>query len=144
MWICIVRLSLLRTGYISLAANVLTRGPKIWYVNKRDFFEHNFVSNGQSIWQICCDPDFNSVCSRLRSCFSKGPLTRDFLEIYISTFSESVISEIQNLWRSSFDSKYLKFNLDFKNAEKNSEKVFSFWDNCIWIGIFKLFLRRTR
>ena len=36
-----------------------------------------------------------------------------------------------------------KFHLDFKNAVKNSEKVFCFRDNCIWIGIVKLSLLRT-
>ena len=40
--------------------------------------------------------------------------------------------------------KTLKFNLDFKNAAKNWKKVFCFWDNCIWIGIAKLSLLRTR
>ena len=52
-------------------------------------------------------------------------------------------SEIQDLWASSFWSKCSKFQLDFKNAAKNSEKVFCFWDNCIWIGIVKLSLFRT-
>ena len=28
----------------------------------------------------------------------KGPLKRDFLDNYLTTFSESVISEIQKLW----------------------------------------------
>ena len=49
----------------------------------------------------------------------------------------------KGLGRSSFRSNYLKFNLDFKNAVKNGEKVFSFWSNCIWIGIVKLSLLRT-
>ena len=35
------------------------------------------------------------------------------------------------------------FNLDFERAAKNWEKVFCFWDNCIWIGIVKLSLLRT-
>ena len=48
------------------------------------------------------------------------------------------ISEIQNLWGSSFFSKCLKFIVDFENAAKNSEKVFCFLDNCIWIGINKV------
>ena len=37
IWIGIVKLSLLRTGYFSSAANVLTSSPKILHVNKRDF-----------------------------------------------------------------------------------------------------------
>ena len=91
----------------------------------------------------CCDADSNSAWARLPYCLSKHPLKRDFLDIYLTTFSESVISKIQNLGGSSFFKKYLKFNLDFKNAAKNSEKVFCFWDNCIWIGIVKLSLLRT-
>ena len=110
----------------------------------RDFFQLNSLSSDQSIWQRWCDADFNSVWARLPYCLSKHPLKRDFLDIYLTTFSESVTSKIQNLWGSSFDSKCLKFNVDFKNAAKNWEKVFCFWDNCIWIGIVKLSLLRTR
>ena len=50
--------------------------------------------------------------------------------------------EIENLWGSSFFSKYLKFNLDFKNGAKNWGKGFCFWDKCIWTGIVKLSLLR--
>ena len=91
---------------------------------------------------MCTDADLKSASARLQCCLSKGPLKDDFLDIYVTTFSESVISEIQNLWGSYFVSKYLKFNLNFKNAAKNSEKVFCFWDNCIWNGIVKLSLLR--
>ena len=45
--------------------------------------------------------------------------------------------------RVIFFPKYLKFILDFKNEAKKWEKVFWFWDNCIWIGIVKLSLVRT-
>ena len=55
---------------------------------------------------------------------SKAPLKQDFLDIDVTTFWEFVISAIQKLWGSSFFSKYLKFNLDFKNVGKNLEKVF--------------------
>ena len=50
IWIGIVKLSLLRTGYFSLAANVLTSSPKIWHVNKRDFFQLNFLGSDRWIW----------------------------------------------------------------------------------------------
>ena len=43
----IVKFSLLRTGYLPLAANVLTRSPKIWHVTKRDFFQLNCLSSDQ-------------------------------------------------------------------------------------------------
>ena len=79
---------------------------------------------------------------RLPCCLLKCPVKRDFLDIYLTTFSESVISKLQNLWTSSFLSKCSKFHLDFKNAVKNWQKVLCFWDNCIWIGIVKLSLLR--
>ena len=44
--------------------------------------------------------------------------------------------------RVIFFKKYLKFLLDFKNAAKNWENVFCFWDNYIWNGIIKLSLLR--
>ena len=71
------------------------------------------------------------------------PLKLVFLDFYLTTFSEYVISEIKKLWGSLFFSKYSKFNLDLKNAAKNSEKVFWYLDNCIWIGIVKLSPLRT-
>ena len=55
-------------------------------------------------------------------------------------FLESLISEIQKLCGSSFFCERPKFQLDFKNAAKNWEKVFYFWDNFILIGIVKLSL----
>ena len=86
---------------------------------------------------------FKSAWEPLPCGLSKGPLNWDFLHIYLTTLSESLISKMQNLRGSFFSPKYLKFNLDFKNAAKNWEKVFCFWDNCIWIGIVKLSLLRT-
>ena len=86
---------------------------------------------------------FKSAWEPLPCGLSKGPLNWDFLHIYLTTLSESLISKMQNLRGSFFSPKYLKFNLDFKNAAKNWEKVFCFWDNCIWIGIVKLRLLRT-
>ena len=37
----IVKLTLLRTGYLSLAANMLANSPKIWHVSKRYLFKLN-------------------------------------------------------------------------------------------------------
>ena len=116
IWIGIVKLSLLRTGYLSSASNVLTSSPKIWHVNRRDFLEHNFLASDRWIWSRWCDADYNSSSAQPQCCLSKFPLKCNFLDIYLTTFSESVIWEIQNLWRSSFFSKYSKCNLDFKNA----------------------------
>ena len=65
-----------------------------------------------------------------------------FQTLIQSHFSESVISEIHCLWGSSVFRKYSKFNVDYRNAEKNWEKVSCFWDNSIWIGCIKLSLLR--
>ena len=142
IWIGIVNPSLLRTGYFSSTTNVLTSSPKIWHVNKRDFFQLSWLGSDQSNLSRCCDADFNSAWARFPCCLFKGPPKRGLLDIYMTTFSESVISKLQNLWGSSFFPKCSKSNLDFINAAKNWEKVFSFWYNCIWIGIVKLSLLR--
>ena len=42
IWIDIVKLYVLRTGRFSSVANVLTKFPKIWHVNKRDFCPNQF------------------------------------------------------------------------------------------------------
>ena len=55
-----------------------------------------------------------------------GPLKHDFLDIYLTTFSEYVIFEIQKLRGSSFFPKCTKLNLDLKNVAKNWEKSFVF------------------
>ena len=102
IWIGIVKFSLLRRGYFSLAGNVLTSRPKTWDVNNRDFFQLKWPASDQWSEQRCCDGDFNSDSARLPCCLSKGPLKQNFLDIYLTTFLEFVISEIKNLWGWSF------------------------------------------
>ena len=143
IWIAIVKLSLLRTRYFSSATSVLISSPKILHVNERDIFQFNWLATDQWIWERCCDADFKTAWEHLPWCLTNGPLKRDFLDNYLTTFSEPVISEIQKLWGSSFFSKYSKFNLLFGKAEKNWQKVFFFWDNCIWIAMVKLSLLGT-
>ena len=122
---------------------MLTSSPKIWHFNNRDFFQINSLDSDHWIWKSFCDAYFNSACVRVPCCLSKGPLKWDFLDIYLTTFSESLNSEIQNLWRSFFVSKYLIFHLDFKNSVKNWGRVLCLWENCTWIGIVKFSLLRT-
>ena len=110
IWIGIVKLFLLRTAYFSSAANVLTSTPKIFHVNKRDSSWLNWFGSDHWIWQRCCDADLNSSWTRLPCCLSKGPLKQDFLDIYLTTFSESITSKIQKLWGSSFFQKVQNFS----------------------------------
>ena len=91
----------------------------------------------------CCHANFNSGSAGLPCCLLKGLLQRDFLDIYLTTLSEFVILQIQNLWASWFLSKYSKFHLYFINELKNWQKVLCFSDNSIWIGIVKLYLLKT-
>ena len=88
IWIAIFKLSLLRIGYFSLAANVLTSSPKIWHVKKGDFFQFNWLDSDRWIWYRRCDADLNRALARLSCCLSKGSLKRGFLDIYLTTFSE--------------------------------------------------------
>ena len=50
IWIVIIELSLLRKGYFSSVANVLTSRPKILHVNKLDFCWVNWLGSDQLIW----------------------------------------------------------------------------------------------
>ena len=61
IWICIVNLSLLRTGYFPSEANLLTRSLKIFHVNKRDFFQVNWLGRHQWLSLRWCDADFDSA-----------------------------------------------------------------------------------
>ena len=65
-----------------------------------------------------------------------------FCTYILPRFPECVISEINQLWGSSFFWKCSKFKVDFENATKNSEKAFCFWDNYVRIGCVKLSLLR--
>ena len=67
---------------------------------------------------------------------------RTFWTYILPRFPECLISEINQLWGSSFFWKNSKFKVDFENATKNSEKAFCFWDNCVRIGCVKLSLLR--
>ena len=121
---------------------MLTSSPKIWHVTKRDSLQLNCLCSDQWIWR-CFDADFNNAWARLTYCLWKHNVQRNFLDIYLTTFREFVISEIQNLWGSSLFPKSSKFNLDLENEWKTREKLFCSWDNCIWNRIVKLSLLRT-
>ena len=60
----------------------------------------------------------------------------------IQRLSQYVLLEIHKLWESYFLSKYSKFHMDFKNSERNTQKVFCFLDKCFWIACVKFSLLR--
>ena len=124
IWLHCVKLSLLRREYLLSALSVLGNSLEILHITKRDFLQINCLHR---------DHYFdNNVWGLLPCCFPKDSLKRDFLDIDASMFVESAISEMPELWQSYFFFwKCSKFKLDFKNGEKNSEKVFCFRYNCI-------------
>ena len=124
IWIGILKLSPWRTRYFSSEANVLTSSPKILHVNKRDFFLLSFLGGDRQICKRVCGVDFNSAWESLPCCLSKGPLKRDFFDIYLTTFWESVISQIQKLWGSSFLKKMFKIEHKFRKCSKKFRFLF--------------------
>ena len=133
-WIVIVILSLLRTGYFSSAANMFTSSTKIltqftWQWSMK------MIKMVWCIFQQC----LRTSAMLLLEGSSEAGLFRHLSNLVFG------VRHVRNIKarRVIFFSKYLKFNLDFKNAARNSEKGFCFWDNCIWIGIVKLSLLKT-
>ena len=85
IWICCVKLPLLRREYLLSAINVLTNSFKIFHVTKRDSFQLNYLNSCQWIWERSCRWHWNSVLTSLPRCLSAGHLKRDFLHIYLTT-----------------------------------------------------------
>ena len=67
-----------------------------------------------------------------------------FRRVVYTSLWQSVISEKKWLWRWSFFSKCLKFDVDSRNGTRKSEQIFSFKDNSIWIGGNKFSQYRKR
>ena len=107
-------------------------------MTKRNFLQLNCFPVEQQICCGCCRSDLNRVETRLRCSFWKRNLKWDFCTYILPPSSQALPSEINKLWASSFFWNYSKVNLDFENTFKNPEKVFSFWDNCMWMGCIKL------
>ena len=142
IWIGSVKLSQVRREYLPSALSLLGNSFEILYVTNRGFLQVNYVDSDQEIWWMCCRSNFNNVLACLPCCFIKDSLKRNILEIDLTMFFE--IRNFGNIWamRVIFFLKTFKLKLDFKNPKKNQEKVFCFWDNCIWICCVKLSLLR--
>ena len=69
---------------------------------------------------------------RLPCRVSRDPLKRELLDVFPTTSFE--VSKLGNpeAMRVIFFWKSLEFRADLKNAGKNVEKMFCFWDKCIW------------
>ena len=94
------------------------------------------------MWLRCFRPDGNSVWAPLLCCLWKDLLKGHFLDIYLIIFLRVPNFRNTSAMRAISCLKILKLNVNFRNSEKNWEKVFCFWDNSIWIGCVKLSLLR--
>ena len=61
---------------------------------------------------------------------SKGPLKRDFLDIYLTAFYGFHKFKNPSVMRVIIF--FLKMFKIISRFRKNGEKIFRFWDNCIW------------
>ena len=56
----------------------------------------------------------------------RGPLKRELLDVYATTSFEVGNFGNREAMRIEFFRKYLKFDVDFENAEESSEKFFRY------------------
>ena len=80
------------------------------------------------------DGDFASILDAFTCWMWKRVLKRRFLESGLTKIS--TVCNFGNRLAMTimfFFSKCLKFDVDSTNKTKNSEKVFGFSDNCIWV-----------
>ena len=113
---------------------------KISHTTKTEFFELIFFPSHQKLWQKYCCEDLSDSSDLLTYWLSISVLTHGFLGIYVTPLFPVYILETNKIWGSSFFPKYPNFYVAFGNAKKNSENIFQFLDNCIWIGCVKQFL----
>ena len=73
---------------------------------------------------MCCRSDFNSNSTRLPCYLSKGPLKRDFLDIYVTIFFG--VSKFKNAsaMRVIFLLKMFKIESKFPKCKKKNQKMF--------------------
>ena len=82
--------------------------------------------------------------SFLRCLLWKRALKWDFTDIYlINIIGDGNLGHISTM-RVIFFLKWSKFNVDFKNGDKNWKKVFCFWENNISVGSVKFSLYRRK
>ena len=82
----------------------------------------------------------NQCSARFPCRLSSRALKRELLDIYLSApFGDRSFGNTE-AGRVILFRKCSKFNADSKNAKKNSDKMFRFWDKCIWIACIQLSL----
>ena len=125
---------------------VLRNTLKVLPHTRGDIFQITVPHNDEKTWWKCSDGDFTSNWDSFTCWLSIRAPNRRFLQRGLSKFF-TVCNFGKSLAMSIiFFSKCLKFDLDSKNRKKkkNSEKLFCFSDNCIWIGNCKFSQSSTK
>ena len=115
IWICCVKLSLLRREYFWATVNVLKNSPKILPITKRDFFV-KVVSFR-----------FQHYLIPFSICLSKGLLKCNFLDIYLTTFFGIRNLRNTSVMRVILFFKVFKILSTFQNCKKRLRKRFFFF-----------------
>ena len=90
-----------------------------------------------------CHSDFGNVWSHLPCCLSKGPLKRDFLDIYLTTFFAVRIFANTSAMKVIFFLKLFEILAAFQKFRKRLRKSFLFFFyKGIWFGFINLSLLR--
>ena len=140
IWIFCFQLSLLIREYLSSAVNILRKSLKNFHVSKSNFFQLNYLHSDHSIWSRYWREDWISVSAHLPCGLSTWHLQRDLSDIYLSTSFSVGNFRNSEAMKVTFLRKSWKFNTDLKRAEKNWQKIFCFWEKCLWIVCIELSL----
>ena len=115
----------------------MTNSLKILDSTKTELFQLKFFQCDQKIWQNYCRADLSSFSDLFTCCLSMRILRRGFLGIKVTTLFAVYNFVNTSAMRLTVFSKCSKFDVDFRNAEKNWEHIFNFKENCIWFGCMK-------
>ena len=127
IWIGIINLSPLRTEYLSSADNVLTWNPKIWHVNKRNFFPTQFswqwsLNMIKVLWYR-----FQQFLGTFTILLVKGSSeTRFFRYLSNHVFSVRIIGNTKSV-RVEFSFKMSRFRSRFQKCIKKLRTTFLFF-----------------
>ena len=127
LWIGRSKFQQSRTGYLSLAVNVLTNTPKISHITKGDVFHIRFSQSVERIWWKCSHRDFASVWDPLICWPWKRFLKRIYLEsVLTKSFTVCNFGNTRGM-TIIFSFEMFKIGCRFEKWNKKFRKINLFW-----------------
>ena len=126
IWKAWNKMLLLRGEYLSSAVNGLRNSPKILYISQIELFNPNRLHRDQWIWQRCFRQALNSDSACFPSYLSKGPLKRQFLGTYLTTYFEVRKFKNTSPVTIALFLKIFKIKFKFRKCKKKIRKYFLF------------------